>query len=134
MPLVIVVMAYPQIIYDPGTGPVTLVFAYPPRNVPAYNSVATRHDNVASSGVRESILERIDQFVEIEMQTVLAGADVSAWNGFMQYALTGGQFAYYPDASQSAFINYWLEDTTFNAAYKAPALYSFKLKFRQVVT
>jgi hypothetical protein len=127
-------MANPQIIYDPGTGPVTLAFAYPPRNVAAYQSVATRHDNVASSGVRESILERIDHFLELNLQAVLAGADVEAWNSFMQYALTGGQFAYYPDASQSSFANCWLEDTTWSASYKAPGLYSFKLKFRQVVT
>ncbi len=127
-------MSNPQIIYDPGTGPVTLAFTYPPRNVAAYNSVATRHDNVASSGVRESVLERIDNFVEFDMQFVLLGADVTAWNGFMRYALTGGQFAYYPDSSQAAFTNYWLEVTTWNAAYKAPGLYSFKLKFRQVLT
>lgn len=127
-------MANPQIAYDPGTGPVTLAFTYPPRNVTACNAVATRRDNIASSGVRESILERIDNFIEFEMQAVLVGADVSAWNSFMQFALTGGQFAYYPDSSLSAFTNYWLEGTTWNAAYKSPGLYSFKLKFRQVVT
>lgn len=127
-------MANPQIIYDPGTGPVTLVFTYPPRTMAAYQSVAARHDNVASSGVRESILERVDHFIELNLQAVLAGVDVEAWNSFMQYALTGGQFAYYPDASQSSFTNCWLEDTTWSASYKAPGLYSFKLKFRQVVT
>lgn len=126
-------MANPQIIYDPGTGPMTLAFTYPPRNVTAYNAVATRHDNVASSGVCESILERVDNFLEFDMQTVLIGGDVMAWNDFMQYALQGGQFAYYPDRSQPAFTNYLLEQTTWNAAYKAPGLYSFKLKFRQVV-
>ncbi len=127
-------MANPQIVYDPGTGPVTLAFTYPPRNVAAYNSVAARHDNVASSGVRESILQRIDNFLEFDMQFVLLGADVIAWNAFMQTALTGGQFAYYPDSSQSGFTNYWLEDTTWSAAYKAAGLYSFKMKFRQVVS
>ena len=127
-------MANPQIIYDPGSGPVTLVFAYAPRNVAATNSVAKRHDNVSSSGVRESILERIDNFLEIEMQAVLLGSDVTAWNAFMQYGLQGGQFAYYPDSSQGAFVNYWIEQTNWSAAYKAPGLYTFKVKFRQVVT
>ena len=127
-------MAYPQITYYSGSMLVTLPFTYPPRNVAAYNSVATRHDNISSSGVRESILERIDNFLEIEMQTVLAGADVAIWNAFMQYALQGGQFSFYPDASQAAFTNYWLDDTTWKAGYKAPGLYSFKMKFRQVVT
>ncbi len=127
-------MAYPQITYYSGSTLVTLPFTYPPRNVAAYNSVATRHDNISSSGVRESILERIDNFLEIEMETVLSGADVQNWNEFMQYALQGNQFSYYPDASLGSYVNYWLEDTTWNAAYKAAGLYSFKLKFRQVVT
>ena len=127
-------MANPQIVYNPGAGPITLAFKYPPRIVPAYESVATRHDNVASSGVRESILERIDNFLEISMETVLSGPDVAAWNQFVQYALTGAQFAYYPDRSQSSFNCYWLEDTNWKAGYKAAGIYSFKLKFRQVVT
>jgi hypothetical protein len=126
-------MAYPKIVWPVG-GSNTLQFRYPPRSVPAYFSVATRHDNVASSGVRESILERVDNFLELDMQFVLSGADIQAWNSFMQYALTGSSFSYYPDSSQSAFTNYWLEDTSWNAAYKAAGIYTFKLKFRQVVT
>lgn len=127
-------MAWPQITYYVGSSLVTLPFVYPPRNVAAYNAVATRHDNIASSGVRESILERIDNFLEIEMRTVLSGSDVQNWNEFMQYALAGGQFNYYPDASQGSFTSYWLEGTTWKAAYASPGIYSFKLKFRQVVS
>jgi len=127
-------MAYPQIIYDPGTGPVTLLFQRPPRRVPAYEFIATRHDNIASSGVRESVLERIDTFLTFEMEWVAIGSDVQAWSNFMLFALTGGQFAYYPDASQPAFINYWLEGTDWTADWKSAGQYSFKLKFRQVVT
>jgi hypothetical protein len=127
-------MAYPQIVYNAGTGPTTLQFQRPPRNVPAYEFNAVRHDNIASSGVRESILERIDSFLSLEMEWVGIGADVQAWSGFMSFALAGGQFAYYPDASQSAFTNYWLEDTNWTAGYKSPGQYTFKLKFRQVVS
>ena len=127
-------MSYPQIIYDPGTGPVTLQFQRPPRKVPAYDFRATRHDNIASSGARESVLERIDTFLSFEMEWVGVGADVQGWSAFMLYALTGGQFAYYPDASQPQFTNYWLEDSDWSADYKAPAQYAFKLKFRAVVS
>jgi len=59
--------------------------------------------------------------------------DVTAWANFMDYALQGGQFSYYPDASQSSFTNYWLEDTDWIAEYKGVGRYTFKLKFRQVV-
>jgi hypothetical protein len=127
-------MAYPQIIYNPGgAGPVTLLFQRPPRRVPAYNYQVTRHDNISSAGLREAVLERIDSFLELEMEWVADGADVQAWNAFMQFALTGGQFAYYPDASQPDFGNYWLEDTSWVAAYKSAGQRTFKLKFRAVV-
>jgi hypothetical protein len=127
-------MSNPKIIYDPGTGPTTLTFLHPPRKAPAYEYNAVRHDNISSAGVREAVLERIDTFLEFEMEWVAIGADVRAWNQFMQFALGGGQFGYYPDASQPAFTNYWLEDTDWTAAYKSPGQYTFKLKFRQVVT
>jgi hypothetical protein len=52
----------------------------------------------------------------------------------MTFALSGGQFSFYPDASLPAFTNYWLEDTDWVAAYKSPGQCTFKLKFRQVVT
>ena len=127
-------MANPKIVYNPGTGNITLQFQRGPRKVPAYFQEASRHDNVASSGVRESVLERIDSFLEFEMEYVGIGSDVAAWAGFFAYALQGGSFQYFPDASQGVSANYWLEDTTWNAAYKAPGQYSFKMKFRQVVT
>jgi hypothetical protein len=127
-------MAYPKIVYDPGSGPTTLTFLRPPRRVAAYDYVATRHDNVATSGVRESITERVDQFLEFEMEFVAAGSDVVAWAAFISYALKGGQFSYYPDGSQTLFTNYWIEDTTWRPDYKYAGQYTFKVKFRQVVT
>ncbi len=127
-------MANPKIVYDPGTGPQTLTFLRQPRRVPAYYAAAVRHDNVASSGVRESVFERADNFLDFEMEWVGIGADVQAWNSFVQYAIKGGQFSYYPDFSSTAFTNYWLEDASWKPDYKAPGQYMFKMKFRQVVT
>src|SRR5690242_8577815 len=111
-------MANPKITYDPGTGPVTLAFQRAPRRVPGCFLAATRHDNLASSGVRESITERVDSFLQFEMEYVTAGADLTAWQAFMSYALCGGPFSYYRDASQPAFTNYWLEDADWSADYK----------------
>jgi len=124
-------MAFPKIIY---AGQTTLQFQRSPRKVPAYAMESVRHDNVASSGVREAIIERIDNFWEFEMEWVAIGPDVANWQAFMVWALAGNLFAYYPDASQSSYTNYWLEDTSWNATYKAPGQYTFKLKFRKVVT
>src|SRR5438128_4395077 len=125
-------MAYPKIIYNPGGGPTTFQFQRFPRKVPAYFGVATRHDNVASSGLRESVLERIDNFLEFEMEWVGIGADVIAWAAFMSYALQGGQFDYYPNSALPGFTTYVLEDTNWKPAYKVPAQYTFSALFRQV--
>jgi hypothetical protein len=125
-------MGFPKIIY--GSPSATLQFQRPARKVPAYWMDAVRHDNIASSGVREAILERIDNFIELEMEYVGIGADVIAWQAFMAWALAGNTFSYYPDASLAGFTSYWLEDTNWNAGYKHPGQYTFKVKFRQVVT
>lgn len=129
-------MAFPQIVYTPAgsTASVTLAFVHPPRQVPAYSEKAVRHDNISTAGIRESVLERIDNFLNFEMPFVSSGADVAAWAAFMAYALTGGAFQYFPDASLTAFTNYTLEDTDWEAAYKSVGLFSFALKFRQVVS
>lgn len=127
-------MANPAVVYPYGSTSATLLFQRPPRRVPAYSAVAVRHDNVASSGVRESVLERIDNYLDLDLEWVGIGSDIAAWAQFMSYALQGGVFAYYPDGSLPGFNNFWLEDTNWTAAYKAAGQYSFHLKLRQVVT
>jgi len=111
----------------------TLYFQYPPTHVPAYTYEATRHDNVASSGVRESLLERIDSFLEFQMEWIINGADLSAWNSFMEYALSGGAFDFYPDQTLSSFTRMLLEDAKWSAAYKSPGFFSFSARFRTEV-
>src|SRR5271169_846061 len=127
-------MANPQIIYVAAGGTITLQFTHPPSGLPAYYMDAVRHDNIASSGVRESIIERIDNFLEVNMRTVLSGSDVQNWSFFMASALQGNPFSYYPDSTLAAFTNYTLEDTTWDAAWRTPGVYTFKMKLRQVVT
>ncbi len=127
-------MANPKILYDAGAGPVTLTFLRAPRLVPAYEYAAVRHDNISSAGVRETVYERSDTFVEFEMEWVGSGADVTAWNSFISWALKGGQFSYYPDSSLTAFTNYWLENVEWVTAYKTVGQYTFRMKFRQAVT
>jgi len=127
-------MANPKIVYTPdGGSEQTLSFVLPPREVPAYQKVAVRHDNVSAAGIRESVLERIDEFLEFAMDYVQAGTDLANWQAFMDYALRGGAFAYYPDSSLSAFSNYLLEDTELSASRRAPGAYSLTLKMRKLV-
>ena len=88
-------MALPQIIYNPGAGNVTLPFKYPPHAATGFSMEAVAHDNIASSGVRERVIERIDNFLELEMPYVAIGADLTNWQTFLNFALVGGQFSYY---------------------------------------
>jgi len=48
--------------------------------------------------------------------------------------MQGSPFSYYPDSTLTVFTNYTLEDTTWDAAWRTTGVYTFKMKFRQVVT
>ena len=105
-------MANPQIIYTPAGGTQqTLSFTSPPQQQPAYEKSAVRHDNVSTAGIRESVLERIDQFMEISLDWIRAGTDLANWTAFLDFALTGAAFAYYPDSSVNFYTNYVLDDS-----------------------
>ena len=128
-------LAIPKIVYTPigSLTPSTFNFARQPRNLAAYNRVAKRHDNLSTAGVKEVVVERVDNFLEFDMPWVAIGSDVNGWDSFMQNALQGVPFSYYPDGTQSAYTNYTLEETGWRPEYKAPGQYSFRMVFRQVV-
>jgi hypothetical protein len=129
-------LTLPKITYTAigGSSPSTLTFQRPPRFVAAYNRLATRHDNISTAGVKEVLVERVDNFLEITLEWVAIGSDVNAWDTFMQNAVQGVQFNYFPDATQAAYTTYTLEDTNWKAEYKQLGQYTFKLLFRQVIT
>ena len=101
--------------------------------MPGYQKTAVRHDNVSTAGIRESVLEHVDEFMEFTMDFIKSGADLASWQAFLDHALTGATFAYFPDAAQPAFTNYTLEDTEAQIEYKAPGLYAIKLKMRKLI-
>jgi hypothetical protein len=127
-------MSYPKIVYTPAGGTEqTLNFVFPPRQLPGYQKTAVRHDNVSTAGIRESVLERVDEFLEFAMGWIRTGTDLANWQAFLDHALTGAAFAYFPDAAQSAFTNYLLEDTETQIEYKTPGVYTVKLKMRKQI-
>ncbi len=127
-------MAFPKLTWPASTEANAFTFKYPPRRQSSIIQKASRHDNTSSYGIRESIYERSETFANIEMDTVLSGTDVTNWQTFMAYALQGGQFYYYLDASLPAKTAYTLEGTDFDAAWKSVGMYTFKLVFRAVIT
>ena len=128
-------MANPKIVYTPAGGSEqTLTFAFPPQQQPACFKSAVRHDNVSTAGIRESVLERTDDFLELSLPWIRAGSDLAAWQAFLDHALPGASFTYYPDAGQATFANYLLEDTETKLEWKTPGVYTITLKLRKLVT
>ena len=128
-------MSYPKIVYTPAGGTEqTLNFSSPITRQPGIWKSAVRHDNVASSGVRESVLERVDQYLEINLDWIRAGTDLANWQAFLDHALTGAAFSFYSDAAVPSLVNCVLEDTEARIEFKATGVYSLSLKFRQAVS
>jgi hypothetical protein len=115
-------LLYPAAVYiaanSLGVPQIALPFVYPPQAVPAYSIQRTAHKNLASSGVREVIVERIDNFTDLNMHWVVAGMDVANWNQFWtNCVLVGLPFDLYPDASLSSFTPYRIENGEWKAVY-----------------
>lgn len=128
-------MANPKILYTPAGGSEqTLNFVSPPSQQPGYLKAALRHDNISTAGIQESVLERIDRQFEIHLEWIRTGADLQNWGAFLDHALTGAPFAYYPDASQSAYVNGVLVETETRIDNKAPGIYALTLRFRENVS
>ena len=59
----------PKIVW-PSAGANELLFAFPPVGVRPFDRVGRRHDTIASSGKRQSLLERTDKFLELDITLV----------------------------------------------------------------
>jgi hypothetical protein len=62
-------MLVPKIVYPSGGGN-ELLFAFPPVGVRPFDIDARRHDTVMSGGKRQSLLERTDEFLELDITLV----------------------------------------------------------------
>jgi hypothetical protein len=120
----------PKIIYN-GT---TLLFTYPPVNKPGADILeAQRTDTITSSGKKQTVNLRTDTFKTLENPNV-PFADLAGWQAFMAWALPGGVFTYYPDASDAATHDDWtLEDTKWTPVRAYPGFSRFTFTMRKVV-
>lgn len=133
-------MILPKIIYPSGGG-ATLIFAFPPVNVRAYDFGVRRHDTIASSGERQSLLERTDEFLKLDITLVPTGTDpalgeLDAWKAWWDAVKGGTKFDYYPDKDLGGFTVYVLEDKKWAAKLQvrgADRFYEFVLRFRKFV-
>ena len=125
----------PKIVYPSGGG-TTLNLEYYPRFVAAENYEATRSTNEFSGGQSEAIYTRTDTFLELSIMYVgnsRTSNEILGWFNFMEYAMYGGAFDYYPTRSTSSHDTYTLEDRDWTAAYEQLATYQFKVTFRKYI-
>lgn len=123
-------MIIPKFAYNPGAGIIDFVPAWPPTDKPPFSLSAIRHDSIASAGDKDSLLERIDEFVPLNFATVPA-TDISSWRAFFSYALAGSVFTYFPDSTdESTWSDYTLEDMAIEPKRTAPGYYSLSFKMR----
>jgi hypothetical protein len=122
----------PKVVYDPGSGPVTLNFTYPDTQKPMTDLLeAVRHDSFSSSGVRQSMLERVDVVKTFQLESI-PWADVPALATFVNFAIQGGNFKFFPDATLSAFQTWELVDDKFTPQFNFFGISKCTLKLRKV--
>ena len=123
----------PKIVYPSGGG--TTLFVEPAaRLVPAFSKKAVRHDSYSTAGVRESVLERIDNFLQFTVEWLKAGSQAAGWKAFADYSLAGEPFDYYPCRDLPYFATYLLDSDEFEAAYKNVGRYTLSPRFRLRIT
>lgn len=106
MPFIIPQITYPAIL--PTT---TLSFTYPPVEKPGIDDLdGVRNDSLALCGLRQSMFYRTDTFKHLTMSNVPM-IDLPYWKLFFDYAMQGGSFLYYPDATASAYDEWLLESS-----------------------
>lgn len=124
-------MAYPQITYNNGADQV-LSFTYPPVSKPGSDDRdADRQDSVSASGLVQSVVTNVAVFKNLQMDFVPV-EDLPAWEQFIDYAIAGGTFKFFPDADQPGNNTYRLEDTKWSPKRAFFGMAKFALRLRKV--
>jgi hypothetical protein len=124
-------MGLPKVIYDAGVGAVTLQLVRGPQNFRCYYK-SRLHDNLATSGIRERVVEAHDILIAYEMQALRVTDDLDDWTAFMVFALGGGQCEFYPDAALPDYYHLVSDDEGFEPARTGPGQYAAAFRWRIV--
>lgn len=128
----------PLFSYDAGLGLVSFSPTYPPVSKPGPQDGtsdeldAQRVDSFTMSGKQQIFYIRTDIFRTLKFASV-PFEDMANWSAFMAWAVTGGQFDYYPDATLPAFTTYRLEGTNWKPAFAFIGISGFSMQMRQLV-
>jgi hypothetical protein len=102
----------PKITYPAAVPATTVSFTLPPTGKPGPYGVADQEavgtPSISLSGKKQVMNIRIDVFFHLIFPDI-PWADMTMWQTFILYAMQGNTFRYYPDATGTAFDEYWLE-------------------------
>jgi hypothetical protein len=121
-----------MLLYNPGPGAVEFVPVYPAIGKQQLGGglAATRHDSIASAGNKQSVLERVDTLTTLSFPFCTA-SDMSAWEAFLSYALTGNPFAFRPNAADDTVsYEYSLDSMDWILKFVAPGIFSVEFQCR----
>lgn len=93
---------------------------------------AVAHDNEATSGIRERVVERTELLLTFSMLALRVDGDLVAWSTFMAWALGGGAFTFSPDSDLPDYYNCVSEDEEFAPELRGPGVYSAAFVWRIV--
>lgn len=127
----------PMFIYNTGSGDIEFTPTYPAiGKQPLDGLAATRHDSITSSGIKQSVLERIDDVMTLSFNFV-PQSDLAAWKAMMYGTdgtnglLAGKVFAYRPNAADdTVWGDYTLDSMDWTPKWVAPQTFSFELQCR----
>jgi hypothetical protein len=115
-------------------GGTVLNFVYSGCNVSAYIPEEVREDDYSDYGDHQSVLERIDLFLEFDVPWIRAGQDLTNWTNFLNWAAQGGNFDFYPDKDSSICTVYHLVSKGNKIVYRSAGFYKLgTLRLRQVI-
>lgn len=124
-------MILPMFIYNLGSGDIEWVPSTPAiGKQPLDCLAATRHDSITSSGIKQSVLERIDDVMTLSFPFVPVG-DLANWKAFMAWALAGNVFAYRPNSTiNTVWGEYTLDSLDWTPKFVCFGYFSFELQCR----
>lgn len=113
----------------------TLTFVYPPTSKPIQNKQATRTDTYSTAGVRQTVVQRVNEVFPIQMKNILAGDDATAWQAFLDFAVDGSPFEFYPDeTNQLEHFTMFLSDTSSQLVFSSAGIYTFSGNLQKEIT
>jgi hypothetical protein len=122
---------YPIVVYVDDTGPHILVFQVPPTGKPAFSKQAQRTDVFSTAGVRQTTVLRKDNTLPINVPAILRGDDSAAWMAFLEVAVLGTPFSYFPSTDSGLFVPCFLVESDIKIAYANAPSYTFTGTFQE---